>query len=516
MHPEEGAETSAPRKGRWARRTAARQQQQQQDAVGDSQGAHEQDIVEDTRGAHAVEQETRNHGGEETMLEQALEGHGQHAIFEQTGQTAGVATAAVDAAGTADAVDGSAFLSEDTAEGLSEEFELLRAVWPCEEELKIHYYPHSVAACASVAVHLSPLTAGVNIDQFVQCELLLTIPRKYPCAPLEASLRSSRGLSDEQVAVLLQGLAMRARALNGERAIYEVIEAAREALTASNAPAGECSICLRELLECDAAEVARTPCFHVFHTDCLAGYWKAEWERQVQECVSTISCSRASEATILCPDCRQGLPWDALPQLHDSLSGLIVEAAPLPATLDREAIEEDGKEEEPELEQLQPEQQPQPTEGSSCPIGPRGRRQKRREAQARTENKGEFVWIVEMQNSATAHAGTVGVCSVKVVAEHGETEELVLNDGRGIKTGQLVRVEGRVDTDIGALVYLELRNTSAETWRPHWFKVYGPDGSEVFIYSRQWVAKGRIQKAYSEVTGSVGLRRLSGKLSGPS
>jgi len=113
-----------------------------------------------------------------------------------------------------------------------------------------------------------------------------------------------------------------------------------------------------------------------------------------------------------------------------------------------------------------------------------------------------------VQNSATAHASTSGACSVKVVAARGETSELVLNDGRGMKSGELVRVEERVAADLGDLVYVELKNTSAETWRPHWIRVRAPDGAESFVYSRQWVAKNRTQKAYAEVSGSVGMRGL--------
>merc|ERR1712190_431406 len=116
----------------------------------------------------------------------------------------------------------------------------------------------------------------------------------------------------------------------------------------------------------------------------------------------------------------------------------------------------------------------------------------------------------QIQNSTTAHAGTDGVCSVKLVGTMGESCEQLVNDGGGIKTGDLIDVDIAVVGDIGDLVYVEMRNTSATTWRPHWIRATSPTGREFFIYSRQWVSKGRTQKAYVDVSGSVGLRGLPG------
>jgi len=140
-----------------------------------------------------------------------------------------------------------------------------------------------------------------------------------------------------------------------------------------------------------------------------------------------------------------------------------------------------------------------------------GRRQKRREVQKGPLAAGGCTssrWLVEVQNSTTAHAGTSGRCSVKLVGNLGESEELVLNGGGGVKSGELVAMETFVAADIGDLAYIELKNASAETWRPHWIKVCTPGGQEHFVYSRQWVAKNRTQKAYVEVAGAVGLRAL--------
>lgn len=141
-------------------------------------------------------------------------------------------------------------------------------------------------------------------------------------------------------------------------------------------------------------------------------------------------------------------------------------------------------------------------------------RRQRRRPEVSTECAGKFVWKVEVQNSTTAHASTDGVCSVKIVGAKGESNVIVLNGGGGMKTGDLATETIHISQDLGELVYVELSNTSATTWRPQWVKVFAPDGKEHFIYSRQWVAKNRTQKAYAEVSGSVGLRGTSGPVTG--
>ena len=80
--------------------------------------------------------------------------------------------------------------------------------------------------------------------------------------------------------------------------------------------------------------------------------------------------------------------------------------------------------------------------------------------------------FAEVQTSSTAHAASEGVCSVRVVGTQGEGPELLLNDGAGTKTGELSELPFACEAALGDVVYVEFKNNSATTWRPHWAKVY--------------------------------------------
>jgi len=214
---------------------------------------------------------------------------------------------------------------------VEQELELLRAVWPDEAELHVE---HPMGLLARLVVQLAPRTAGDHHEQFVRCELVLEVPLSYPAAQVQVVLGSCRGLAEEQVAALLQTLTVKAESLLGEETLFMLVEAAQEALTALNIPVGDCAICLRELGEMAGAPgpdmlgassdsaLARTPCFHTFHSSCLANFWWAEWERQAaarSEPQYSIGFGRVSDASVLCPECRGTLPWAEMPQLHGLL-----------------------------------------------------------------------------------------------------------------------------------------------------------------------------------------------------
>ena len=81
---------------------------------------------------------------------------------------------------------------------------------------------------------------------------------------------------------------------------------------------------------------------------------------------------------------------------------------------------------------------------------------------------GATEYVVQVQTSETAYAASDGICSVSVVGSEGEGPELALNDGAAVKKGELVEV--RFTADLGEVSYVEFKNTSSETWRPHWVK----------------------------------------------
>eukprot|EP00927_Polykrikos_kofoidii_P055322 TRINITY_DN49591_c0_g1_i1.p1 TRINITY_DN49591_c0_g1~~TRINITY_DN49591_c0_g1_i1.p1 ORF type:complete len:633 (+),score=129.76 TRINITY_DN49591_c0_g1_i1:34-1932(+) len=420
----------------------------------------------------------------------------------------------------------------DEEETFQEELELLCA-WSVDDELRVDY-PGGIRA--RLVVRVVPFTAGEDMDRFVCCELALLVPLRYPRRPVQVLLLNSRGLSDEKVLSLHRRLVNEARAHVGEPALYTVLEVARELLTSFNVPVGECAICLLPLSS-DAAEetaaaadasrgcdeVARTPCFHVFHTACLASCWQSEWTRQLEVAGFATSILSISRVRVLCPECRAVLPWEDMRQLHSCLERSEAEVRAQQAKVaaiytQRKNAEEDEEEQckdeegynvEGDARVVQLSRTGAESVGENNSVHGHGRRRRRQDAarrRAEMESQGDFLWVVEVQNSSTAHASTTGRCSIRIVASCGCSEEMVLNDGGGVKTGELVRLETRTEHDLGELDHVEMKNTSAETWRPHWIKVYAPNGKESFIYSRQWVAKGRTQRAYAEVTGSVGLR----------
>lgn len=194
-------------------------------------------------------------------------------------------------------------------EALAEELELLRAVWPGDDELVIRSASHGIYK-ASLIASLLPRTAGIERAQLVRCELLIDVPFDYPTLSPRLSLGSSRGLSDHARGKLLTELESLAASLSGEPALYALLEAGCEALTGLNAPAGECAICLGSLEETD--EVLRTPCFHVFHIQCFADFWQCEKARTSTPHAEALS---QAGAEVACPECRSTVSLTQVPQL---------------------------------------------------------------------------------------------------------------------------------------------------------------------------------------------------------
>eukprot|EP00747_Dinoflagellata_sp_TGD_P207309 gnl/TRDRNA2_/TRDRNA2_80888_c0_seq1.p1 gnl/TRDRNA2_/TRDRNA2_80888_c0~~gnl/TRDRNA2_/TRDRNA2_80888_c0_seq1.p1 ORF type:complete len:377 (+),score=76.56 gnl/TRDRNA2_/TRDRNA2_80888_c0_seq1:52-1182(+) len=210
-------------------------------------------------------------------------------------------------------------MSLDCDNGLAEELELLHAMWPSPEELQVRGGTPGDPNVA-LTLNLMPLTAGETRSQFVRLELLVELSPSYPEVPPSISIGGSRGLTDERRADLLAELRSLAETLVGEPALYALFEAAREMLTAFNAPAGECAICLGELETSSEAGLLRTPCFHAFHTHCFAEFWQCERDKQA---ASTHRLKRdPSSDEVACPECRASVRWAEVPQLHTILDAL--------------------------------------------------------------------------------------------------------------------------------------------------------------------------------------------------
>lgn len=196
-------------------------------------------------------------------------------------------------------------------EELAGEVELLAAMWS-EDELAVE----TLETGTKITVGLAPMTAGDEEKQFLWCELQLHVGPSYPSEPPELALGSSRGLSDSGRASLLTELSRQNEELSGEPALFALLEAGRMALTSLNTAGGECPICLGDLSDASTEQVLRTPCYHLFHRQCILDYCKSEISVQSARKIGT----EAAEPSILCPECRAEVPWKSYDELQEILA----------------------------------------------------------------------------------------------------------------------------------------------------------------------------------------------------
>mmetsp|Transcript_421 Transcript_421/g.616 ORF Transcript_421/g.616 Transcript_421/m.616 type:complete len:432 (-) Transcript_421:197-1492(-) len=234
---------------------------------------------------------------------------------------------------------------EGDDEELNQELELVRAMWPSEEELEIQRSPraHGATSAGSTAAlliaQLAPNTGGNAQSQHLRCELIITVPCGYPGDPvnpvlLQLRMGASSGLADARRDALLVALVdmLRGGLAGLPGAIPAILEAAQEQLTAWNdeGPVGQCPVCLAEL-DCGADSFGQTdnvrlPCFHTMHAVCFAHCWKAEWLRQRESSTLSMAENAAmdiSEAVVACPECRQIASWADVPRIHPLLEHVV-------------------------------------------------------------------------------------------------------------------------------------------------------------------------------------------------
>ncbi|XP_035228270.1 E3 ubiquitin-protein ligase RNF25-like isoform X1 [Stegodyphus dumicola] len=149
----------------------------------------------------------------------------------------------------------------------------------------------------SVSIDLYPATADNLHEQYVRMTLKFTLKEKYPEELPEINIRNPRGLSEEKLRSITDDLLSIAEKKKGNSMLFEMIEAAKEHLTAENRPSGECAICLYGFNEQDV--FTRTECYHYFHSHCLARYSKNALENNENN-----TEAGTSNFQLLCPMCR--------------------------------------------------------------------------------------------------------------------------------------------------------------------------------------------------------------------
>lgn len=164
-----------------------------------------------------------------------------------------------------------------------------------------------------VSLVLHPSTAQDSVSQFVRLTLRLALDHKYPLSSPSISIHNPRGLSDDKINSVQSCLQAEAQDCVGSPVLYQLIEKAKEILTESNIPHGNCVICLYDFKERET--LTKTRCYHYFHSHCLGRYVQhseqelQQRERELQE-DKTRDSSQKQELIVVCPVCREPLNYD--------------------------------------------------------------------------------------------------------------------------------------------------------------------------------------------------------------
>lgn len=185
-----------------------------------------------------------------------------------------------------------------------------------------------------VSLVLYPSTAEDSVSQFVRLTLTLTLDQQYPSSSPVISIHNPRGLSDDKLSSVQKCLQLEAQSCLGSPVLYQLIEKAKEILTESNIPHGNCVICLYGFKEGET--FTKTSCYHYFHCHCLGRYVshsESELRQREKELEEDKTRDRTDyqELTVVCPVCREPLTYDVdqllsspapqLPELDEAAIG---------------------------------------------------------------------------------------------------------------------------------------------------------------------------------------------------
>lgn len=164
-----------------------------------------------------------------------------------------------------------------------------------------------------VSLVLYPSTAEDSVSQFVRLTLTLTLDQQYPSSSPAISIHNPRGLSDDKLSSVQKCLQLEAQSCLGSPVLYQLIEKAKEILTESNIPHGNCVICLYGFK--DGETFTKTSCYHYFHCHCLGRYVShSESELRLREKELEEDKTRdredLQELMVVCPVCREPLTYD--------------------------------------------------------------------------------------------------------------------------------------------------------------------------------------------------------------
>ncbi|AWP19371.1 putative E3 ubiquitin-protein ligase RNF25 [Scophthalmus maximus] len=213
---------------------------------------------------------------------------------------------------------------------LMSEIEVLQSIYL--DELQVN---RREDGCWQVSLVLYPSTAQDSFSQFVRLTLSLTLDQQYPSSAPVISIHNPRGLSDDKLSSVRKCLQSEAQSSLGSPVLYQLIEKAKEILTESNIPHGNCVICLYGFKEGET--FTKTSCYHYFHSHCLGRYARhseqelRQREKELEEDKTRDWTHSQELMVVVCPVCREALSYDVdqllsspapqLPELDESTIG---------------------------------------------------------------------------------------------------------------------------------------------------------------------------------------------------
>ncbi|XP_039291950.1 E3 ubiquitin-protein ligase RNF25 [Nilaparvata lugens] len=190
-------------------------------------------------------------------------------------------------------------------ERVVEELEALKAILMDEIIIKTDDRGYAVGLETDVL----PYTALDVDQQFVRITLDIILPTGYPDRSPAVSLRNPRGLDDSTLDALKQQITDKCNEYLGQPVIFEIIEVAKENLTASNVPCCECCICLYGFRDGD--QFTKTQCYHYLHTYCLHKHLDASLAAFHDQQASLPLWQRTQRFQAVCPVCRAPITYAA-------------------------------------------------------------------------------------------------------------------------------------------------------------------------------------------------------------
>uniref|UniRef100_A0A1B6LZM1 RWD domain-containing protein n=1 Tax=Graphocephala atropunctata TaxID=36148 RepID=A0A1B6LZM1_9HEMI len=187
---------------------------------------------------------------------------------------------------------------------VDEELEALQAILMDE----IHIKTDDRGKAMAVETTVYPWTALDTQQQYVRVDLSISLPTRYPDISPVVILRNPRGLEDTTVAAVELQIREKCDDFLGQPVIYEIINLVKEQLTACNVPCCQCCICLYGFRQGD--HFTKTPCYHYFHSHCLAKHLRISHRIFTEEQDKLPAWQRTDTFQATCPVCRAEVAYD--------------------------------------------------------------------------------------------------------------------------------------------------------------------------------------------------------------